>query len=60
MHNELLNVVDEYDCVIDIRPRHIIHASGLRHRAVHILVFNDNGKLFLQKRSMHKDLHAGL
>ncbi|MGZ8193407.1 MAG: NUDIX hydrolase [Methylobacter sp.] len=60
MHNELLNVVDEYDCVIDIRPRHIIHASGLRHRAVHILVFNDNGKLFLQKRSMHKDQHAGL
>ncbi|MDD5580626.1 MAG: NUDIX domain-containing protein [Methylobacter sp.] len=60
MHNELLNVVDEYDRVIDIRPRHVIHASGLRHRAVHILVFNDLGQLFLQKRSMKKDLHGGL
>jgi isopentenyldiphosphate isomerase len=60
MPNELLNVVDEYDCVIDSRPRHIIHASGLRHRAVHILVFNDQGQLFLQKRSMNKDLHARL
>lgn len=60
MRNELLTVIDEYDRVIDIRPRHIIHASGLRHRAVHILVFNDCGQLFLQKRSMNKDLYGGL
>jgi len=60
MHNELLAVVDENDCVIDTCPRHIIHAKGLRHRAVHILVFDGEGRLFLQKRSMSKDLNAGL
>ncbi len=60
MNNELLHVVDENDCVIDTCARHIIHASGLRHRAVHILVFDDLGRLFLQKRSMRKDLNAGL
>ena len=60
MNTELLSVVDENDCIIDTCPRHIIHATGLRHRAVHILVFNEQGQLFLQKRSMKKDLNGGL
>jgi len=60
MNTELLSVVDENDCIIDSCARHIIHATGLRHRAVHILVFNDLGQLFLQKRSMKKDLNGGL
>lgn len=60
MDTELLSVVDENDCVINTLPRHRIHASGLRHRAVHILVFNDLGELFLQKRAMQKDLNKGL
>jgi isopentenyl-diphosphate delta-isomerase type 1 len=60
MPNELLAVVDENDCVIDVSPRHVIHATGLRHRAVHILVFNDEGQLFLQKRAKNKDLNPGL
>ncbi|ANE55809.1 MULTISPECIES: NUDIX domain-containing protein [Methylomonas] len=60
MPNELLDVVDELDCTVDRRPRREIHASGLRHRAVHILVFNNHGELFLQKRSMLKDLNRGL
>jgi isopentenyldiphosphate isomerase len=59
MNNELLFVVDENDCVLDVRARHIVHADGLRHRAVHILVFDEKGRLFLQKRSMKKDLNAG-
>lgn len=57
---ERLSVVDENDQVIDIQPRYLIHALGLRHRAIHILVFNDQGELFLQKRSMKKDLNQGL
>lgn len=60
MNTELLAVVDQDDKVIDTQPRHKIHATGLRHRAVHILVFNEQGQLFLQKRSMNKDLNKGL
>ena len=60
MNTELLAVVDKNDQVIDTLPRNEIHASGLRHRAVHILVFNQQGQLFLQKRSMNKDLNKGL
>lgn len=60
MHNELLPVVDEDDRIVATLPRAEIHARGLRHRAVHILVFNDDGLVFLQKRSMLKDLNKGL
>jgi isopentenyldiphosphate isomerase len=31
----------------------------LWHRAVHVLVFNARGEVFLQKRSMKKDIAAG-
>lgn len=60
MDTELLSVVDERDRVVNTLPRDLIHASGLRHRAVHILVFNARGLLFLQKRSMKKDFNKGL
>jgi isopentenyldiphosphate isomerase len=60
MQQEYLDVVDIFDHVIDKRPRPEIHANGLRHRAVHILVFNDQNQIFLQKRSMKKDLNRGL
>ena len=57
---ELLDVVDENDEIIGIKTRGEIHAQRLMHRAVHILVFNSNGDLFLQKRSMSKDENPGL
>ncbi|PPD30487.1 MAG: NUDIX hydrolase [Methylomonas sp.] len=60
MHNELLAVVDEHDRIIDRCPRSEIHALKLRHRAVHILVFNAQQQLLMQKRSMKKDLNKGL
>lgn len=57
--HELLDVVDENDTVIAVKTRGEIHARGLMHRAVHILVFNRKGQLFLQKRSMCKDEQPG-
>lgn len=60
MHDELLHEVDEHDQVIGDRPRGELHRLGLRHRAVHILVFNEREELFLQKRSRLKDVNAGL
>ncbi len=52
---ELFDEVDAEDRVLGPRTRGEIHARGLRHRAVHVLVFNHRGELFLQKRSAWKD-----
>ncbi len=57
---ELLDVVDENDRVTGVKTRGEIHAQGLMHRAVHILVFNSSAELFIQKRSMSKDNNPGL
>ncbi|SMF95098.1 Isopentenyldiphosphate isomerase [Methylomagnum ishizawai] len=59
MDDESLYEVDESDRVIGPRPRGELHRLGLRHRSVHILVFNGHGELFLQKRSMTKDISPG-
>jgi isopentenyl-diphosphate delta-isomerase type 1 len=57
--HELLDVVDKNDNVIAVKTRGEIHAKRLMHRAVHILLFNSRGELFLQKRSMAKDEQPG-
>jgi len=60
MNKEIFDVVNEHDAVIDRKPRSVVHARGLRHRAVHVLVFNARGEVFLQKRSMKKDRQPGV
>src|SRR5256885_1188600 len=57
---EWFDVVNEKDEVISRARRREVHAQGLWHRAVHVLVFNCHGAVFLQKRSMLKDLSPGL
>ena len=60
MNEEIFDVVNERDEVIDHKPRSVVHRLGLMHRAVHVLVFNARGQVFLQKRSMTKDRQPGL
>ena len=54
LDEEWFDVVDEKDVVVSRATRQEVHAHGLRHRAVHVLVFNRAGQLFLQKRSPAK------
>jgi isopentenyldiphosphate isomerase len=60
MAEDIFDVVNERDEVIDRKPRSEVHRLGLLHRAVHVLVFNSRGQIFLQKRSMKKDRQPGL
>jgi 16S rRNA (adenine1518-N6/adenine1519-N6)-dimethyltransferase len=57
---ERFDVVDENDQVLRSEYRDVIHVNNLRHRAVHMLLFNASGELFLQKRSIWKDRNPGL
>jgi isopentenyl-diphosphate delta-isomerase len=59
MSEEIFDVVNERDEVVGQAPRSEVHAKKLLHRAVHVLVFNARGQLFLQKRSMTKDTAKG-
>lgn len=60
MAEDIFDVVNERDEVIDRKPRSEVHRLGLLHRAVHVLVLNSRGEIFLQKRSLMKDRQPGL
>jgi len=57
---EWFDVVNERDEVVGRETRREVHARGLWHRAVHTLVFDRDGRVLLQKRSLLKDLSPGL
>jgi isopentenyl-diphosphate Delta-isomerase len=59
MKEEIFDVCNEQDEVIGQNTRSEVHRLGLMHRAVHVLVFNRRGEVFLQKRSMTKDTFPG-
>jgi 16S rRNA (adenine1518-N6/adenine1519-N6)-dimethyltransferase len=55
--NERFPVVDENDQILRYARRSDVHGNNLRHRAVHILIFNEAGEVYLQQRSRWKDRH---
>lgn len=51
MADELLDVVNEKDIVIEQAMRSVVHVRGLWHRGVHVFLFDNGGRLLVQKRS---------
>lgn len=58
---EYFPIVDEEGNTIGTAPRSVCHdgKSMLLHPVVHLHLFNTKGELFLQKRSMEKDIQPG-
>lgn len=58
--HEWLDIVDKHDRVIGRDTRARVHEDGHFHRSAHIVLFNTQGQVFVQLRSMSKDSGAGL
>jgi isopentenyldiphosphate isomerase len=57
---EILDLVDEANHVIGKVRRGRVHGDpSLRHRAVHVFVKDESGRLFLQRRSKNKRVQPG-
>ena len=54
---ERFPVVDKKDRILGHASRSEVHGNNLLHRAVHILIFNEAGDVYLQQRSRWKDRH---
>lgn len=54
---EQFQVVDERDRPVGGAPRSQVHGNNSLHRAVHVLIFNPAGEVYLQFRSQVKDRH---
>jgi len=61
LKEEWFPVVDENGRVTGKAPRSVCHdgKSKLLHPVVHLHLFNKEGKIFLQKRSVKKDIQPG-
>lgn len=57
--SEYFWVVDEEDHVIGKETREKCHNNQLIHRSVYIFLNNSKRQIFIQKRSMMKDLYPG-
>lgn len=57
--DEIVTIVDEHNNVIGSAPRREMRAKKLPHRSTYIFVFNSQGELFVQKRTMTKDIYPG-
>jgi len=55
--NERFPIVDKNDRIRGYASRSEVHGNNLPHRAVHILIFNQAGDVYLQQRSRWKDRH---
>lgn len=56
MEEEVL-IVDEHNNAIGSAPRSVMRSENLPHRATYCLVFNSDGRLFIQKRTATKDIY---
>src|SRR5262247_4252399 len=57
--DEIVAIVDEHNNVVGAAPRREMRAQRLPHRSTYILVFNSQGALYVQKRTMTKDVFPG-
>jgi isopentenyldiphosphate isomerase len=57
--DEIVAIVDERNTVVGAVPRREMRAKNLPHRSTYILVFNARGELYVQKRTLTKDVFPG-
>lgn len=55
MNDELIDVIDSNGKTVGICQKEEIYTKKLLHRIVHVLIFDDKGRLLLQKRAKDKD-----
>lgn len=60
MDREEVILVNELDEVLGVAEKLEAHQQGLLHRAFSVFVFNEEGKLLLQQRALHKYHSPGL
>ena len=59
MTDERVVVVNENNEVIGVQTRSLVRAQHLCHRAVFVFVFDSKGELYIQERTMTKDVYPG-
>jgi len=59
MSEELFDVLDEDGKVVGKAERSRVHAEGLLHRSVMFFIFDEAGRVFVNKRAAGKEFEGG-
>lgn len=57
--SEIVQIVDRENSPTGSAPRAMMRQKRLIHRASYILVFNSSGEIYVQKRTLTKDVYPG-
>jgi isopentenyldiphosphate isomerase len=57
--DEIVVIVDQDNNIVGAAPRREMRVKRLAHRSTYILVFNSGGELYVQKRTLTKDVFPG-
>ena len=57
--DEIVVIVDEENRIVGSAMRRDMRRSGLIHRATYVFVFSRDGRLYVQHRTMTKDVYPG-
>jgi isopentenyldiphosphate isomerase len=57
--DEIVAIVDEQNNVVGAARRGDMRRKRLPHRSTYVMVFNSQGELYVQKRSLSKDIFPG-
>jgi isopentenyl-diphosphate Delta-isomerase len=58
--NEQVILVDSNDTPVGVCDKQAVHVAGILHRAFSVFVFDDNGRMLLQRRASTKYHSGGL
>ena len=58
--SEFVVLVDEHDNELGVMEKMEAHQKGVLHRAFSVFIFNDSGKMLIQRRALSKYHSAGL
>ena len=59
-NSEIFEIFDANNQLIGQAPRDQVHAEVLFHRSVHVLLFNSQNEILLQRRAANKDICPNL
>jgi isopentenyldiphosphate isomerase len=59
MSSEMIEVFDDQGSLLGTQPRKVVHAQGHWHKGVHGFLFDEAGRLLIQKRSNGCDTFPG-
>ena len=60
MQEEMFDVVNADDEVLRVANRRDVHDNAWLHRAAHVLVYDESGRLLVQRRGFNKECSPGL